>query len=261
MIITLKGADFSANNIGTLSTWIVSRVLGTGATYSGVYSVDRGASFSATVTIAEGYELGSAGVTVTMGGDTQSSAYSISGSTITISISSVTGNIVIKVPTKNTSTGSEDSSSSGGDGEITKVDMTSITVESNDTEHNLASGTAGVSTGIVDTTNPYFNSNVYLPAGIYLTLPDGAYQVERYYESPAGIESKNIKMSFFNSDKLVVTAEDHSGIPDATAANSTTSEGYISTIISVPTDAKYFSYQLGNSAATVAIHKIIVYCK
>lgn len=120
MIITLKGADFSSSNIGTLSSWTVSRVLGTGATYSGATSVDKGASFSATVTIGDGYELGSAGVTVTMGGVTQSSAYSISGSTITISISSVTGNVVIKVPTKNTSTGSEDSGGSGSD-EVTTV--------------------------------------------------------------------------------------------------------------------------------------------
>lgn len=110
MIITLKGADFSANNIGTLSSWTVSRVLGTGATYSGATSVDKGAALSATITISDGYALSSAGVTVTMGGVTQSSAYSISGSTITISIASVTGNVVIKVPTKNTS------SDSGTDG-------------------------------------------------------------------------------------------------------------------------------------------------
>lgn len=114
MIITLKGADFSSNNIGTLSTWSVSKSLGTGATYSGPTSVDKGASLSATVTIATGYELGSAGVTVTMGGVSGSYA-TVSGNTITIKISSVTGNVVIKVPTKNTSSGSEDSGSSGGD--------------------------------------------------------------------------------------------------------------------------------------------------
>lgn len=122
MIITLKGADFSSNNIGTLSSWTVSRVLGMGATYSGVSSVLKGASFSATITIAEGYELGTAGVTVTMGGVTQSGVYSISGSTITISISSVTGNVVIKVPTKNTSSGSEDNAA------ITVIEPTTYTL-------------------------------------------------------------------------------------------------------------------------------------
>ena len=107
MIITLKGADFSASNIGTLSSWRITRSLGAGATYEGVTSVDKDASFSATVTIAEGYELGTAGVTVTMGGNAISAA-TVNGNVITISISSVTGNVVIKVPTVNLSTGEEE---------------------------------------------------------------------------------------------------------------------------------------------------------
>ena len=106
MIIVLKNADFSQSNIGTLSTWRISRSLGVGATYDGPTSVDKGASFTATVTIAEGYEIGSAGVTVTMGGAGQT--YTINGNVITISIAAVTGNIVIKVPTVNLSTGEEE---------------------------------------------------------------------------------------------------------------------------------------------------------
>jgi hypothetical protein len=108
MIITLKGADFSQSNIGTLSSWRISRSLGTGATYEGVTSVDKGAAFSATVTLAEGYEVGTAGVTVTMGGTVLSGAHSISGNVITITIAEVTGNVLIKVPTVNTSTGEEE---------------------------------------------------------------------------------------------------------------------------------------------------------
>ena len=107
MIITLKGADFSASNIGTLSSWRITRSLGTGATYEGVTSVDKGASFTATVTIAEGYELGAAGVTVTMGGNAISAA-TVNENVITIIIAEVTGNVVIKVPTINTSTGEEE---------------------------------------------------------------------------------------------------------------------------------------------------------
>ena len=113
MIIVLKNANFSASNIGTLSSWRITRSLGAGATYEGVTSVDKGASFSATVTIAEGYELGAAGVTVTMGG-TVISASTIVGNVITISIAAVTGNVVIKVPTVNTSTGEEDEGENGG---------------------------------------------------------------------------------------------------------------------------------------------------
>lgn len=108
MIITLKGADFSASNIGTLSSWRITRSLGSGATYAGPTSVDKDAAFSATVTLAEGYEVGTAGVTVTMGGTVLSGAHSISGNVITITIASVTGNVLIKVPTINTATGEEE---------------------------------------------------------------------------------------------------------------------------------------------------------
>ena len=107
MIITLKGADFSASNIGTLSSWRISRSLGAGATYAGVTSVDKGAAFSATVTLAEGYEVGTTGITVTMGGTVLSGAHSISGNVITITIAEVTGNVLIKVPTVNTAGGNE----------------------------------------------------------------------------------------------------------------------------------------------------------
>ena len=108
MIITLVGASFKDSNIGTLSTWTISRVLGDGATYNGVTYVDKNAALNATVTIAEGYELGSAGVTVTMGGVAVTSGVTVSGNTITINISSVTGNVVVKVPTKNLSAGGGD---------------------------------------------------------------------------------------------------------------------------------------------------------
>lgn len=125
MIITLKGANFSTNNIGTLSTWSVSRVLGDGATYSGATYVDKGAALNATITIAEGYEIGSAGVSVTMGGS-PITASSISGNTITIKINAVTGNVVIKVPTVNTSTGEEDGGNEGGSGSGDSGTTTSI---------------------------------------------------------------------------------------------------------------------------------------
>lgn len=108
MIIILKNADFSKLNIGTLSTWRITRSLGTGASYEGVTSVDKGAAFSASVTIAEGYELGTAGVTVTMGGTPLTSGVTVNGNTITITIAAVTGNVTIKVPTVNLSTGEEE---------------------------------------------------------------------------------------------------------------------------------------------------------
>lgn len=136
MIITLKGADFSGSNIGTLSTWRISTVLGAGATYNGVTSVDRDpvTGFTGTVTIAEGYEIGSAGVTVTMGGEGQ--AFTHVGNVITINIAAVTGNITIKVPTVNTSTGEEDD---GGNGEISPNYPTETTWYVSSTSATLAS--------------------------------------------------------------------------------------------------------------------------
>lgn len=122
MHLILSLADFSANNIGTVNSWSVSKTLGAGATYSGPTSVVKGASFSATVALEEDYEIGSAGITFTMGGITQSS-YTTSGLITTFTINAVTGNIVIKVPTKNTSTGSEDAGK-----EDQPIDLSTLTL-------------------------------------------------------------------------------------------------------------------------------------
>lgn len=107
MIIVLKNADFSASNIGTLSTWRITRSLGAGTTYNGPISVDKEGTLTATVVIAEGYELGAAGVTVTMGNEILSDVVNIQGNTIYISIPVVTGNVVIKVPTVNLNGGTD----------------------------------------------------------------------------------------------------------------------------------------------------------
>lgn len=136
MIITLKGADFSTSNIGTLSTWNITRVLGDGATYDGVTYVDRDAAFNATVTIAEGYELGAAGVTVTMGGEALDSGITVNENIITIAIDSVTGNVKITVPTINISTGEEDNGSVSGIAINTLIRTTS-----NDYAQSLPTGT------------------------------------------------------------------------------------------------------------------------
>lgn len=100
MIIVLKGADFSASNIGTLSSWRITRSLGAGATYIGPTSVDKGAELRAIISIAEGYEFNTAGIIITMGGVVLGGDnYDIGSNGITIEIPSVTGNVVIKVPT------------------------------------------------------------------------------------------------------------------------------------------------------------------
>ena len=98
MIITLKGADFSQSNIGTLSTYSI-RFNSNGITNTNT-SVDRetNTGYTATITFKENYELNGA-ITVTMGGvDITSTA--VSG--LNINIAKVTGNVVITVPAKST---------------------------------------------------------------------------------------------------------------------------------------------------------------
>lgn len=103
MIITLKNADFSLSNIGTLNTWSVIRALGSGATYNGPLYVGKGAALTATVTLAEGYSVASTGVTITMNNVELANAATVNGQIVTINIASVTGNVKISVPTINMS--------------------------------------------------------------------------------------------------------------------------------------------------------------
>ena len=131
MYIILNTADFSANNIGTLDQWSISCNRPKGITWSGLTSaVDKGGSFSAVAEIdTANYELIT--MSVTMGATTQSGVgtsggitISNSGSRYTITISSVTANVNIRVTTKNTS--GQGSCGSGpdipetGDGELIK---------------------------------------------------------------------------------------------------------------------------------------------
>lgn len=99
MIITLKGANFSSNHINT-NSYIITPYVDGGSYYSGPTSVTKEASYTGTVTIRDGFEL-NGDVTVTMGGSAVTPV--ISGKTITISIDSVTGPVVIRVTTKTAS--------------------------------------------------------------------------------------------------------------------------------------------------------------
>lgn len=115
MIITLKNADFSKSNIGTLNTYSIIRSLGMGAIFSGPVFVNKDAPLNATVTLEEGYELGEAGISIIMGGVELTDCYTIVDNTISIAITNVTSNVSIKVSTVNTSTGEEDSGGAGND--------------------------------------------------------------------------------------------------------------------------------------------------
>ena len=95
MILTIKGADFSAANIGTLNTVSIRKVIGRGLTHSIPNFVEKGSSVNWTLTLGENYEFGS--YTVTMGSETITPT--VDGSVMTISIANVTGAISISVAT------------------------------------------------------------------------------------------------------------------------------------------------------------------
>lgn len=124
MIITISGANFSASNIGTLSTWTVSKSIGAGAEHSIPSYVNKNSAFNYTITLKDGYTFGT--YSVTMGG--QKITPTVTETSITINIASVTGAIRIEVKTINSSTGEEDKpvtpdpeqpGTGGGSGETT----------------------------------------------------------------------------------------------------------------------------------------------
>lgn len=117
MIITLKGATFT-HKLDLNSWMIISDLVGVTSSNT-VTKVTKGDTYTTTFTIGADYELNGS-ITVTMGG-TDITSTAVNG--LTISIPSVTGNVVIKVPTKNISTGEEEEPETpGGGGGTTTVD-------------------------------------------------------------------------------------------------------------------------------------------
>ena len=97
MIITIKGADFSLANIGTLSTYIISKSIGSGASFDIPNFVDKNSSVNWVITLDEGYTFGT--YSVTMGGEVITPT--VVDNVMTISIAEVTGNVRIVVATVN----------------------------------------------------------------------------------------------------------------------------------------------------------------
>lgn len=118
MIITISGADFSLSNIGTLSTWTVSKSIGAGAEHNIPSYVDKNSAFNYEITLKDGYTFGT--YSVTMGGQTITPT--VTETSMTINIASVTGAIRIEVKTINSSTGEpeepEQPGTGGGSGTI-----------------------------------------------------------------------------------------------------------------------------------------------
>ena len=97
MILRILGADFSSANIGTLSTYVISKSIGAGISHNIPNFVDKNSSVNWVITLNEGYTFGT--YSVTMGGEVI--APSVVDNVMTISIAEVTGNVRIVVATVN----------------------------------------------------------------------------------------------------------------------------------------------------------------
>jgi hypothetical protein len=67
MIITLPGADFSSDYIGTLDYWFITPIIGTGAYYSGPRSCPKsegGQISTITITFDADYQLAEEGLSI-----------------------------------------------------------------------------------------------------------------------------------------------------------------------------------------------------
>ena len=95
MIITIKGADFSSANIGTLSTVTIRKTIGRGISHNIPNFIEKGSSVEWTLTLSENYELGA--YSVTMGEEIITPV--VNEGVMTISIANVTATISISVAT------------------------------------------------------------------------------------------------------------------------------------------------------------------
>ena len=114
MIIRLKLADFSENNIGKLDSYYISLPDVEGVSYGNTAkSVKIGDPYTNVITVADGYTLTS--LVIKMGGTDISSAAITDNSdgTYNININSVTGTVTVGIIVRNESTGEEDD---GGEG-------------------------------------------------------------------------------------------------------------------------------------------------
>lgn len=104
MILRILGADFSSANIGTLSTYVISKSIGAGISHNIPNFVDKNSSVTWTLTVEEGYLLGS--YSIIMNGETITPV--VNENTMTITIPNVTGNVRIVITSINESTGEEE---------------------------------------------------------------------------------------------------------------------------------------------------------
>lgn len=98
MIITIKGADFSSSNVGTLNTYFISRHIDSGVTHNIPPVVDKNSSVNWQIVLSTGYEYVS--YSFKMGDQEITPTVSEDGKTLTIAIPEITANVYVYVSVK-----------------------------------------------------------------------------------------------------------------------------------------------------------------
>ena len=211
MIITIKGADFSSANIGTLSTYIISKSIGSGAAFDIPNFVDKNSSATWTITLDEGYTFGT--YSVTMGGVEVTPT--VVDNVMTISIAEVTGNVRIVVATVNENTSEED---------IPVVPPVEPDEPENPNEVSLGIWELGsisstmqgmASANVASTTRIRTKSAIPMDSNLTLTWDDSLYKVAYYYyndiENLTNINSLNTA-SYIESSPLTLNYSEYGNI-------------------------------------------------
>ena len=98
MIITIKGADFSSSNVGTLNTYFISRHIDSGVTHNIPPVVDKNSSVNWQIVLSTGYEYVS--YSFKMRDQEITPTVSEDGKTLTITIPEITANVYVYVSVK-----------------------------------------------------------------------------------------------------------------------------------------------------------------
>ena len=226
MIITLKSADFSVNNIGTLDSWMISTSLDIGAIYQGPARVKKGDSFVGTITINSSYEL-DGNITVMVGGNVVSGVVSGSGNSYTITIGNVTGNVNIVVNTKVKENGGE-------------VDPSDPTPEPEEVKYTLTINPTPSDATVVMNSNNQKSITVSKGQTVIWNVSKTGYTTQSGSWTANANETKNIVLTeSAGSATLTVNAtptgvQIHTYAPDnkkiAGGGNSSTGSGYITVV-------------------------------
>lgn len=220
MILTIKYADFSAANIGTLSSYVVSKIIGAGATFDIPHTVSKNSSANWVITLDTGYTFGT--YSITMGSEIITP--SIEDNVMTISIAEVTSNVRIVVATVNDNTGE------GNEPAVPPVEPSEINLGT-----NILNGWVAVETGIVQSSfadNWRYTDYIAIPSGVTSIHTDDitAYRSGNNNTTP---------YAFYDADKNYIGGVDTVTIPAGTTGVGDTGAWRNSLTYNVPENAAY----------------------